>query len=86
MRLRAIKATVYAKEDIMTIIIPRKATQGEVVEAIKSDKLTFGEKAKLVDYEILSERVELTKENLEIPVSEIVINAVKTDNAILYIM
>ena len=86
MRLRAIKAIVYAKGDIMTIIIPRKVTQGEVVEAIKSDKLTFGEKAKLVDYEILSERVELAKENLEIPVSEVVFNAVKTDNAILYIM
>ena len=86
MRLRAIKVTVYAKGDIMTIIIPRKVTQGEVVEAIKSDKLTFGEKAKLVDYEILSERVELTKENLEIPVSEVVFNAVKTENAILYIM
>ena len=86
MRLRAIKATVYAKGDIMTIIIPRKVTQREVVEAIKSDKLTFGEKAKLVDYEILSERVELTKENLEIPVSEVVLNAVKVDNEILYIM
>lgn len=86
MRLRAIKATVYAKGDIMTIIIPRKATQGEVVEAIKTDKLTFGEKAKLVDYVILSERVELTKENLEIPVSEVVFNAVKTDSEILYIM
>ena len=86
MRLRAIKAIVYAKGDIMTIIIPRKVTQGEVVEAIKSDKLTFGEKAKLIDYEILSERVELTKENLEISVSDAVFNAVKTDNAILYIM
>ena len=86
MRLRAIKATVYAKEDIMTIIIPRKVTQGEVVVAIKSDKLTFGEKAKLVDYEILSVNIELTKENLEIPVSEVIFNAVKTDSEILYIM
>ena len=86
MKLRAIKAIVYAKGDIMTIIIPRKVTQGEVLSAIKSDKLTFGEKAKLVDYVILSERVELTKENLEIPVSEIIFNAVKTDSEILYIM
>ena len=86
MRLKAIKATVYARGDIMTIIIPRKVTQGEVVEAIKTDKLTFGEKAKLADYEILSERVELTKENLEIPVSEVIFNAVKTDSEILYIM
>ena len=86
MRLKAIKATVYAKGDFMTIIIPRKVTQGEVLEAIKSDKLTFGEKSKLLDYEILSVNIELTKENLEIPVSEIVFNAVKTDNAILYIM
>ena len=86
MRLRAIKATVYSKGEVITIIIPRKVTQGEVLSAIKSDKLTFGEKAKLVDYGILSERVELTKDNLEIPVSEVVLNAVKTDNAILYIM
>ena len=86
MRLRAIKATVYAKGNIMTIIIPRKVTQGEVVKAIKTDKLTFGEKAKLVDYVILSEHVELTKENLEIPVSEVIFNAVKTDSEILYIM
>ena len=86
MRLRAIKATVYAKGDIMTIIIPRKVTQGEVAEAIKSDKLTFGEKAKLVDYEILSVNIELSKDILEIPVSDAVFNAVKTDNAILYIM
>ena len=86
MRLRAIKAAVYAKGDIMTIIIPRKVTQGELLENIKSDKLTFGENAELVDYEILSERIELTKENLEIPVSEVVFNAVKTDSEILYIM
>ena len=86
MRLRAIKATVYAKGDIMTIIIPRKVTQGEVVEAIKSDKLTFGEKAKLVDYEILSVNIELSKDILEIPVSDAVFNAVKTDSEILYIM
>ena len=86
MRLRVIKATVYAKGDIMTIIIPRKVTQGEVLSAIKSDKLTFGEKAKLVDYEILSVNIELSKDTLEIPVSEVVFNAVKTDNAILYIM
>ena len=86
MRLRAIKAIVYAKGDIMTIIIPRKVKQGEVVEAIKSDKLTFGEKAKLVDYEILSVNIELSKDILEIPVSDAVFNAVKTDNAILYIM
>ena len=86
MRLRVIKATVYAKGDIMTIIIPRKVTQGEVLSAIKSDKLTFGEKAKLVDYEILSVNIELSKDILEIPVSEVVFNAVKTDNAILYIM
>ena len=86
MRLRAIKATVYAKGDIMTIIIPRKVTQGEVVEAIKSDKLTFGEKAKLVDYEILSVSIELSKDILEIPVSDAVFNAVKAGNEILYIM
>ena len=86
MRLRAIKATVYAKWDIMTIIIPRKVTQGEVVEAIKSDKLTFGEKAKLVNYEILSVNIELSKDILEIPVSDAVFNAVKTDKEILYIM
>ena len=86
MRLRAIKVTVYAKGDIMTIIIPRKVTQGEVLSAIKSDKLTFGEKAKLVDYEILSVNIELSKDILEIPVSDAVFNAVKTDNAILYIM
>ena len=86
MRLKAIKATVYAKGEVIDIIIPRKVTQGEVLLAIKSDKLTFGEKSKLLDYEILSVNIELTKENLEIPVSEVVFNAVKTDNAILYIM
>lgn len=86
MRFKAIKATIYARGDTITIIIPRKVTQREVVEIIKSDRLTFGEKAKLVDYEILNERVELTKENLEIPVSEVIFNAVKTDSEILYIM
>lgn len=86
MRFKAIRATIYARGDTITIIIPRKVTQCEVVEAIKSDKLTFGEKAKLVDYKLLSERVELTKENLEMPVSELVFNAVKADNEILYIM
>ena len=86
MRLKAIKATVYAKGDIMTIIIPRKVTQGEVLSAIKSDKLTFGEKAKLVDYEIVSVNIELSKDILEIPVSDALFNAVKAGNEILYIM
>lgn len=86
MRLKAIKATVYAKGDIMTIIIPRKVTQGEVLSAIKSDKLTFGEKAKLVDYEILSVNIKLSKGIIEIPVCDAVFNAVKAGNEILYIM
>lgn len=86
MRLKAIKATIYAKGDIMTIIIPRKVTKGEVEEFIKSDRLTFGEKAKLVDYEILSANIELSKDILEIPVCDAVFNAVKTDSEILYIM
>ena len=86
MKFKAIKATIYVRGDTMTIIIPRKVTQSELVETIKSDKLTFGEKAKLVDYKLLSERVELTKENLEIPISEVIFNTVKTDSEILYIM
>lgn len=86
MRLKAIKATVYAKGEVIDIIIPRKVTQREVLSAIKSDKLTFGEKAKLVDYEILSVNIELSKDILEIPVSDAVFNAVKAGNEILYIM